>query len=70
MKKLVFLILLLTACKPADDNLINGYIEGEYVYVTPVASGILDEINVVKGQQVNVEDKLDRKRGVEGKRGG
>ena len=58
MKKLVFLILLLTACKPADNNLINGYIEGEYVYVTPVASGILDEINVVKGQQVNVEDKL------------
>ena len=58
MKKLFCLILLLTACKPADDNFINGYIEGEYVYVAPAASGMLDEVNVVKGQQVNIGDKL------------
>lgn len=58
MKKLLCLILLLTACKPADDNFINGYIEGEYVYVAPAASGMLDEVNVVKGQQVNIGDKL------------
>ena len=58
MKKLLCMILLLTACKPADDNFINGYIEGEYVYVAPVASGMLDEVNVVKGQQVNIGDKL------------
>ena len=58
MKKLFCLILLLTACSPADDNLINGYIEGEYVYVSPAAGGMIDEINVVKGQKVKKSDKL------------
>lgn len=57
MKKLLYLILLLTACSP-DDNVINGYIEGEYVYVSPAVGGVLDEIYVVKGQQINAGDKL------------
>ena len=58
MKKLLCLILFLVACKPADNNFINGYIEGEYVYIAPAVGGMLDEVNVVKGQQVTVGDKL------------
>lgn len=58
MKRLFFIILCLCSCSPSEDNLINGYIEGEYVYVSPSFGGILEEINVVKGQQVKEGDKL------------
>lgn len=58
MKKILLIILTLCACKPQGDNLINGYIEGEYVYVSPSSGGILEEINVTKGQSVKVGDKL------------
>lgn len=58
MKKLLLLVLALCACEPQENNLINGYIEGEYVYVSPFQSGILEEINVIKGQEVKVGDKL------------
>lgn len=58
MKKFICLFLVLTACVPDDENIINGYIEGEYVYVSPAVGGVLDEINVVKGQQISVGNKL------------
>lgn len=58
MKRLWFIILSLCSCSPAEDNLINGYVEGEYVYVSPSSGGVLEEINVVKGQQVKAGDKL------------
>lgn len=58
MKKLLFIILTLCACQPENENIFNGYIEGEYVYVSPTAGGILDEINITKGSQVKIGDKL------------
>lgn len=58
MKKYLLLPLILCACKPVNNDVINGYIEGEYVYVSPSVSGILDEINVAKGDQVKIGDKL------------
>lgn len=58
MKKLLLLILSLCACEPQENNLINGYIEGEYVYVSPASSGVLDEINVVKGQEIKSGNNL------------
>lgn len=58
MKKILCMILSLCACEPQENNLVNGYVEGEYVYVSPASGGVLDEINVVKGQQVSVGDKL------------
>ena len=58
MKKFFWVILVLCACSPTADNLINGYVEGEYVYVSPAAGGVLEEINVVKGQKVKTGDRL------------
>lgn len=58
MKKYFFLLLSLCACSPHSEDVINGYVEGEYVYVSPAAGGILEEINVEKGQKINVGDKL------------
>ena len=50
MKKLL-LLLLSVACLCAKDIVVDGYVEGEYVYLAPSFSGILEEISVVKGQQ-------------------
>lgn len=58
MKKLFFIILSLCSCSASENNFINGYVEGEYVYVSPSSGGILEEINVVKGQSVKTGDKL------------
>ncbi|HBO49397.1 MAG TPA: hypothetical protein DD619_01180 [Alphaproteobacteria bacterium] len=58
MKKWLFIILTLCACQPENENIFNGYVEGEYVYVSPTAGGILDEVNIVKGSQVKTGDKL------------
>lgn len=58
MKKILFIILTLCACQPAGEETINGYIEGEYVYVSPTVGGVLDEINIKKGQNVTIGDKL------------
>lgn len=52
------LFILLSACSVENDNVVNGYVEGEYVYISPYTSGILDKIDVVKGQNVNVGEEL------------
>lgn len=54
MKKLRLLFCLLAAsCQSEETNTYNGYIEGEYVYVSAYTGGILDRIDVVKGQLVD-----------------
>lgn len=37
---------------------LSGYVEGEFVYITPTTSGILEEISVTKGQRVNPGQRL------------
>lgn len=52
MKKLLFLFCLLTAsCQSEKTDFYNGYVEGEYV--SAYTGGILDRIDVVKGQLVD-----------------
>ena len=59
MRKFIFsALLLLSACAPSSDNEFNGYVEGEYVYISPYTSGILDEIFVSKGQKIDIGDDL------------
>ena len=58
MKKILFMILILCSCQPVNNDTVNGYIEGEYVYVSPSVGGVLDEISITKGSQVKVGDKL------------
>ncbi len=58
MKKILVVLLSLAACSSQDPAVVNGYVEGEYVYVSPYNGGILDEINVIKGQKVAPGDRL------------
>jgi HlyD family secretion protein len=53
MKNIAFLcvILALTGCKP-DETVLHGYVEGEYVYISPTTSGILRTLFVERGQKV------------------
>jgi len=58
MRKFLLILFVLCACCPQNETVVNGYIEGEYVYVAPTISGILDEISVTKGQNVKTGDNL------------
>lgn len=52
MRKIgLVLAVVLSACQP-DDKGIHGYIEGDYIYIAPTTSGILQKLDVVRGQQV------------------
>jgi len=44
--------MLLSACSPHRDNIWQGYVEGDYVYVASSQSGRLDSLSVVRGQQI------------------
>jgi len=59
MKQLVLLPLLFLAigCEPAPKEL-NGYVEGEYLYIAPTTAGILQTLSVSRGQQVKEGDDL------------
>lgn len=53
------LVLLMTAgCKPKHDGSWQGYIEGEYVYVSAPLGGILTELDVKRGDQVKSAQTL------------
>lgn len=58
MKKIFLILLFLCACSQNTENIINGYIEGEYIYISPASGGILDELDVRKGQNINIGDRL------------
>jgi len=62
MKKLatylaLVLLIALTACKEEKD-FYSGYVEGDYVYISPSTSGILKSMFVERGQQVAQGDEL------------
>lgn len=40
------------SCHSEPTDVYNGYVEGEYVYISAYTGGILDQIDVVKGQPV------------------
>jgi len=58
----VFLIILLPAfiagCDKPPTNQIQGYVEGEFVYVSSPLAGTLTHLNVERGQQVKSGDPL------------
>lgn len=60
LRLLVFqlFLALLMACKPAATNGLQGYIEGDYTYVSTSASGIIKKLNVDRGAMVKVGDLL------------
>lgn len=49
---LLVALLLPMGCSPEPVELWQGYVEGEYIYVSSPVSGRLESLAVVKGQQV------------------
>ncbi len=48
---------MLAACEP-DEQHINGYVEGEYLYIAPSSAGILAKLSVERGDEVKAGDPL------------
>lgn len=44
--------LLLTSCHRSDDRVVQGYVEGEFVYVASPMGGALQTLSVARGAQV------------------
>ncbi len=56
---LVFLMLsLLTGCDKPPSDLVQGYVEGEYIYVASPYGGALATLSVRRGMQVAAGDPL------------
>jgi HlyD family secretion protein len=46
------------ACNRSDPDRVQGYVEGEYVYVAAPAAGALESLSVQRGARVNAKDVL------------
>jgi HlyD family secretion protein len=49
---------LLAGCKPSTRTTVQGYVEGEFVYVASPLAGALEELPVQRGMQVKSGDPL------------
>ena len=47
-----------TGCQKSETSLFQGYVEGEYVYVSSPLSGALQTLSVERGAQVNAGTPL------------
>jgi HlyD family secretion protein len=54
----VALIASLTACKPPPSKLLQGYVEGEFVYVSSPLAGKIAKLHMQRGAQVQQGDVL------------
>ena len=54
----VMLFAVLIGCNQPPSDLVQGYVEGEYVYVASPFGGALTTLSVRRGAQVNVGDPL------------
>lgn len=50
--------LALAACDRPPSKTLQGYVEGEFVYVSPPTGGKLTKLHVERGQQVKVGEQL------------
>ena len=57
-KALLGSLLLLASCSDAPNNRFQGYIEGEFVYISSALGGTLDELLVQRGDSVQADVKL------------
>lgn len=51
-------VALAAGCSNSDPNLVQGYVEGEYVYVASPLPGTLESLSVQRGKQVKEGDPL------------
>jgi HlyD family secretion protein len=52
------MFLVLAGCKASAPNLVQGYVEGEFVYVASPRSGRLENVYVQRGDRVKANDLL------------
>ncbi len=50
--------LLVASCGPTEDDILQGYVEGDYVRLAPRDGGILETLAVAEGDQVSAGDLL------------
>ena len=48
----------LAGCGPAESNRVQGYVEGEYVYVSSPLAGAVETLDVKRGAEVKAGDPL------------
>src|SRR5438094_10360929 len=51
-------LFILASCSRSDPNRVQGYVEGEFVYVASPLAGTLESLQVRRGQQVKAGDSL------------
>ncbi|QKJ86074.1 HlyD family efflux transporter periplasmic adaptor subunit [Paramixta manurensis] len=51
-------VTLLSACEESNRDYLQGYVEGEFVYVSAESAGRIGTIFVKRGQQISAGDKL------------
>ena len=51
-------LVLFFGCSPRDRDLLQGYVEGEFVYVASPLAGALLSLNVRRGMQVTAGTPL------------
>lgn len=51
-------LAILAACRPAQTSRVQGYVEGEFVYVASPLAGALEKLSVRRGAQVQAGDPL------------
>jgi HlyD family secretion protein len=54
----VMLLILLTGCIQSDPTFIQGYVEGEFVYVAAPYPGALEVLHIQRGAQIKAGDPL------------
>lgn len=54
----IFFVLLIPACDSNFKNQIQGYVEADYIYISPLNAGKIKKINVKKGQEVGLGQQL------------
>lgn len=56
-----FLLLLMSLCLvacQAEDTAVHGYVEGEFIRISPTSAGLLEDLSVERGQSVQAGDAL------------
>src|SRR4051794_33321712 len=53
-----FALALAVGCQPRGDGRVQGYVEGEFVYIASPHAGALETLAVQRGAQVNAGDLL------------
>lgn len=51
-------LCMLVTCRPSDRNRMQGYVEGEFMYVASPFAGALESLHVQRGAQGKADDPL------------